>query len=360
MTTDDQLHDFPLYGKTQTGWGYIGGNKTIQKIEKTIPKPKGREVLLKVQAAGLCQSDNHILIVGPTTSINPEKYPAKESFIMGHEIAGSIEAVGEELKNDERYNRGSRFALSIAESCGVCDSCRGGKDNSCLETNIAYGLNTDGGFQQYLLVRNLRTLLPIPDGVSYEIAAIASDSVLTPFHAIQKVKNKLGPTTRVLLVGLGGLGLNALQILKYYGCYVVCSDIKDVGDIAKKNGADEFYVKVGENVKVESFDVVIDCVGVQESSDLCQKYVAAQGKYLTIGLGRSKLFIQNYALARREVEVIFSFGGTTLEQIEVMKWISKGIIKPILKRADLNDVEYWLDQLHKGKIEGRMVFVPKL
>lgn len=230
-------------------------------------------------------------------------------------------------------------------------------DNSCSNSSLAYGLNIDGGFQRYLLIKNLSTLLPIPNNVSYEQASLASDSILTPFHTINKIKNKLNPSTKVLLIGLGGLGLNAIQILKYYRCYIVTSDIKNLSEVAIDTGANEFYIDITEsNHNIESFDVVIDCVGVQESSDLCQKYVAAQGKYLTIGLGRSKLFIENYNLARREVEIIFSFGGTNSEQIEVMEWISKEIIVPKWNEGQLDDVPYWLDQLHKGKILGRMVF----
>jgi propanol-preferring alcohol dehydrogenase len=347
--------------KFQYGWGYEDGKHTIQKFRIPIPVPKEKEVLIKIEAAGLCQSDNHVLIGGPIPSRDPVNYPIKPNFIMGHEIAGSVAQIGEGLKGDPRYAPGTRFALSIANSCGVCESCRGGKDNSCDDTSYSYGLNIDGGFQQYLLVKNLKTLLPIPENVSYEVAAIASDSVLTPFHAIQKVRQYLNPTTKVLLVGLGGLGLNALQILRHYGCYIVASDIKlELKQIALEKGADEYHIDMSESDhNIESFNVVIDCVGVQPSSDLCQTYVASQGKYLTIGLGRSKLFIHNYLLARREVEIIFSFGGTTLEQIEVMKWISKGIITPVTSTANLDDIPYWLKQLHHGKVEGRIVFKPK-
>jgi propanol-preferring alcohol dehydrogenase len=353
--------DGEIASKTQIAFGYEKGNHAVQKFLVPIPKPTGLEVLLKVEAAGLCQSDNHVLQVGPIDTQDPNQ-PVGQRFVMGHEIAGSIAQVGDELVSDTRYQVGKRFALQISHSCGVCLNCRRGRDNACRSSSYAYGLNADGGFQSYLLVKNLRTLLPIPDNVSYEVAAIASDSVLTPFHAIQKVKHLLSPTSKVFVVGLGGLGMNAIQILKAYGCYVVGSDIKpELHELALKLGANEYHTDMSQsNHEPESFDVCIDCAGVQPSSDACQKYVKSQGKYLAIGLGRSKLVLKNYELARREVEIIYSFGGTSHEQIEAMKWISLGKIKPLAQVVNFDELPLWMQKLRSGQIDRRIVFKPKL
>jgi propanol-preferring alcohol dehydrogenase len=131
--------------------------------------------------------------------------------------------------------------------------------------------------------------------------------------------------------------------------------------MALQMGANEYHTDMSQSShEPESFDVCIDCAGVQPSSDACQKYVKSQGKYLAIGLGRSKIFLRNYELARREVEIIYSFGGTSQEQIEAMKWISLGRIKPLAQVVSFDDLPLWMQKLKSGQVDRRIVFKPKL
>lgn len=340
--------------KTQTGYGFQFGSKQIQKYEnEPVPKPGSNEVLLKIEAAGMCQSDLHILYA-------QEKHVPKK-FIMGHEIAGQLVQVGENFTNSSVYKLGGRFSLFIAETCGLCEFCRIGKDNMCSGSNhIAYGLSKDGGYQQYLLVKNVRSLIPIKDNISYEVAAVATDSVLTPFHAISKIKHLIKPTSKILVIGLGGLGFNAIQILKHYGCHIVACDIRpESEELALKYGANEFYTDISKSKhSLESFDLAFDIVGRQETFESCEKYIRTNGKIMMIGLGKSKIIFKNYELARREIEVIFSFGGTSQEQIEIMDWISLGKIKPIVKVVDMSELPTYLKKLESGKVNGRVVFRP--
>lgn len=343
--------------KTQLAYGYKEGEKKIHKFENyPVKEPGTGQVLLKVEAAGLCQSDPHLLIAGPIVSDKPE-----HQFVMGHEIAGQIVAVGPDLTNNKKYRIGGRFALTIANSCGDCENCRIGRDSSCTEVHSkAYGLNTDGGFQQYLLVSNLRSMLEIPDNVSYEQAAVSTDAVLTPFHCIQKVRKDLQPTTKVLVMGLGGLGLNAIQILSVYGPYIVATDVKeDVRELALNFGAREFYTDINKSDhKPESFDICFDFCGLPATVDNSQKYLKQHGKMMMVGLGRSKMILRTYELAKREIEIIYSFGGTSIEQMECMKWISEGKINPVSSFADFKNVPDYIDKLVKGQITGRVVFRP--
>lgn len=337
---------------TQTGYGFKRGSRSIVKYELPVKQPQANEVLLKVEAAGMCQSDLHILIA-------QEKHTPDE-FVMGHEVAGKIVAAGPGLENSP-YRVGGRFSLLIVDACGTCRNCRQGKDNGCVgKHGLAYGLTQDGGYQEYLLVKNLHSLTPIADNVSYEHAAVATDLVLTPFHAIQKVRQLLQPTTKVLIIGLGGLGLNAVQIIKTYGCYAVTSDIKPSSEeIAREFGANEFYTDLSQSPhKPESFDICIDLVGNQESFNTSQKYVKNQGKILMVGLARAKFLILNYQLARREVEIIFLFGGTSAEQEEVMRWLALGKITPVVSTAPLSELPKYLDKLARGEVTGRVVFHP--
>lgn len=336
--------------KTQVAFGYERGKYEIIRYDDVpVAEPKDNEVLLKIEAAGLCQSDVHILIA------QDKNLPPK--FIMGHEIAGQIVKAGKAIENDPRYKTGTRYSLSICDTCGVCKQCRRGVE-SCCEEGQGYGISSDGGFQQYLLVKNLRTLIPIPNGVTYEQAAVATDSILTPFHAINKVRSFLDPTAKVLVMGLGGLGLNALQILRQYGCHIVACDVKpDLQEQAKLYGANEFYTDIAKSShKPETFDVCFDFCGFKTTFDICQKYIAGNGKLVLVGMGNYKLNFFNYELARREVTVYCNYGGNAGEQLDCLKWVDLGKIQPKTTIADLNDLPHYLKKLAEGKVEGRIVF----
>lgn len=342
--------------KTQTGFGIVLGQKQIARFDDLpVPEPGPTEILLKIEAAGLCRSDLHILI------IQDPRLPKR--MVMGHEICGSIAKAGSAIEDDPRYKPGERYAMLIADACGTCDNCRSGKDNMCtVNVDRAYGLSQDGGFQQYLLVKNLRSLIPIPENVSFEAAASATDAILTPYHAIMKVKEALGPTTKVLVLGAGGLGLNAIQILKTFGCKIVCVDKKPGNEkIAKLFGASEFFTDPDSVTHdFETFDICFDFVGNQQTIDGCVEFVKSGGKIVLVGLGKKSLDIPNYDLARREVQLIFNFGGNSKEQAEILEWINQGIIKPVVTTAPMDELPEYMKKLANGEVVGRVVFKPKL
>lgn len=238
--------------------------------------------------------------------------------------------------------------------------CRNGKDNQCSRARGGFGIFSDGGFQSYLVVKEVRCLLPIPDNVTFAQAALASDAILTPFHAIKKVRHVLNPTAKVLVFGAGGLGLNALQILRTYGCHIVSIDKKASNkELALQSGASEFYTSADDvDEDSESFDVCFDFVGYQATANGCVEYVKANGHIVVVGMGNSKLMLPNYNLARRDVTVYYNFGGTSLEQMEIMEWISRGVLKPVVQEAPMDELPMWMDKLERGEVVGRVVMVP--
>lgn len=337
--------------QTQTAYGYEFGNRDVVRFDNyPVPQPGPTEVLLKVEAAGLCKSDLNIL-----KDQNPGMPP---KYVLGHEVAGKIVKIGKDV-DDLEYGIGDRFCLYTINACGVCSLCRQGKEQ-CCPSKVGYGIGKDGGFQQYLLVSNLATLIRIPDGVSYAEASAATDAVLAPYHAIHKVKEFLTPTSNVLMFGLGGLGINALQILRQYGCRVVACDVKpELEEEAKRFGATEYHTNIEDSENdLESFDVCFDFCGFKTTFDLCQRYVAANGKIVLVGMGEGKLNIVNYHLARREVQVFFNIGGNAYEQLECLKWIQQGRIKPVVTVHEFDQIPKAFKDLAAGKIKGRVAFRP--
>lgn len=117
----------------------------------------------------------------------------RDQMVMGYEICGCIAKVKLDLKDEERFRTRSHLSIFILKSYGSCHYCRVGKVNLCLEGWLeAFTITLDGGFQLYLLVKNVRNLIAIPDKVSHYLAASAADAILTAFHVIVKVKDRLG------------------------------------------------------------------------------------------------------------------------------------------------------------------------
>ncbi|KAJ8146347.1 hypothetical protein OY671_000569 [Metschnikowia pulcherrima] len=338
----------------QTAYGFVRGSKEIVKFDnQPVPEPHTTEILLKVETAGLCRSDHHILI-----SQNPG---APDKMVMGHEICGTIAKAGSSIADDPRYTIGARFCVFISNSCGTCDNCREGKDNHCTINKFqGYGITQDGGFQQYLLINNPRNMIPIPHSVSFEAAAAATDAVLTPFHAIMKVKDKLTPTSKILVLGAGGLGLHALQIIRHFGSQVVCVDQKAQNEtLAKHSGAHEFYTSFDDlRHEPESFDVSFDFIGNQESVDCSCEFVGNNGKIVMVGMGKSRTEFPNFDLSRREIEVIYNFGGTSREQGEVLRWIALGKIVPVVEVKSMSELPEYMSKMRKGQLVGRIAFKP--
>lgn len=335
---------------TQIGYGFKRGQYEINRFDNLpVPKPGKSELLIKIEAAGLCRLDLHIL---------KSQSPPTDTMVMGHEITGSVAQAGSDL-DQEKYKVGARYTLSICSSCGSCDSCRLGLENQC-EANQAFGITIDGGFQQYLLVKNLRCLVPIPDGVLYAMAASATDAILTPFHAISKVKSVLGPAAKVLVVGAGGLGLNAIQVLRVYGCHIVCVEKNaKVENLVLDHGANEFHTDFS-TIKHprELFDVCFDFVGHQETAGPLTKWVKSSGHIVIVGMANAKLTLPNYDLSRREVTVHYNYGGTSSEQKEILEWMLRGFLNPVVSEAPMGRLPEYMEKLRKGELVGRTVFIP--
>ncbi|CDK24134.1 unnamed protein product [Kuraishia capsulata CBS 1993] len=336
--------------KTQAGYIFKKGAGHIVKAEVPIPKPTGAQSLLRVKAAGMCHSDLHV--IGETLEVPTDGY------VLGHEIAGELVEIGDSV-NPEVFKVGGRYAVHGLNSCGSCEMCRTGHDNDCTGNESKwYGLGISGGYQQYLLVPNSHHLLPIPDNVSYEVAAATSDAVLTPYHAIKN--SGVTPSSKVLMFGLGGLGSNALQILKAFGAYVVAVDVKPASKaIADEFKADEFYTDISQSSwKPASFDYCFDFVSLQVTFDICQKYIKSHGTIFPVGLGSSKLTFDLGNLALREVKIVGNFWGTSQEQIEAMELVSSGRVKPQVHTTELENLPESLEKLEEGKINGRLVMLP--
>ncbi|KAA8917733.1 hypothetical protein TRICI_000120 [Trichomonascus ciferrii] len=330
----------------QKGYVYDSDKGKLEMREIPVPQPKPNQVLLKVEGGGMCHSDLHIIC-----GDNP--LPGK--YVMGHEIAASVVLTGAGV-DESRYPKGKLFAFYGPNGCGSCSNCRKGYDNQCQTHKNYYGLGIDGGYQEYI-VADPRNLIPVPDGVSAPVAAATTDAVLTPYHAARRAGITTGDT--VLVFGLGGLGINAVQVAKYLGAKVIACDLREEQcKKARSLGADVTYVNLPESPL--NVDVVLDVVGHRDTFYLAQKHVRPRGKIVPVGLASTVLEINQHPASQREIEIISTFWGTSAELMECLDLVAKGVVNPQVETCHLEDVHDILHKLEHNKIKSRTVIVPKL
>src|SRR5690242_12520825 len=179
------------------------GGTPWEITELDLDEPKAGEVLVRMEAAGLCHSDEHIRATGT----------ARLPLVGGHEGAGIIEATG---PNVTRVTAGDRVACSYIPVCGTCRYCSTGKQNLCdAGKNAAIGCLTVGSFSQYAVLSEW-SCVKIEDDVPYELAALVSCGVTTGFCSATKAGD-VRPGDTVVIFGTGGVGMNAVQGARYAG-----------------------------------------------------------------------------------------------------------------------------------------------
>lgn len=331
--------------KTQYGFRFDRSIKNVRLVEDLpVHSPATNQVLLKVEAAGLCHSDLHVF----------EGLDVGDKYVMGHEIYGSVALKGDDVSHLEV---GDKVAAFGPNACGVCTMCRLGHDNDC-ERMEWYGLGKDGGYQEYLLVKDPRNLIKVPSEIDNPaVSAVITDAMLTPYHAIKMAE--LNPAKKALFIGAGGLGSTAVQVAKLFGSHVTVVDKKQSAlDLAKSFGANEVYTELPESIAPRSFDVCLDFVAVQKTFELCQKYIKSHGTIIPVGLGATHLSFDLGDLALREIRVLGSFWGTSNDLVECYELVRQGKIHPKVTTFPLKQLPECIEKLKKGDVSGRMVLIP--
>ncbi|MEE9208096.1 MAG: alcohol dehydrogenase catalytic domain-containing protein, partial [Gemmatimonadota bacterium] len=198
---------------------FHGADRGLSVEEVPTPSPGPGEALVRVAGCGMCHTDLHYLDHGVKTFKPPP-------LILGHEISGTVEKLGEGAGNGApgAVGPGDRVLIPAVLSCGRCSYCRGGRENLC-ERLVMLGNNIDGGYAEYVVVPATE-LVPLPDELPLEQACIIADAISTPYHAV-KHRGQVRPGDTVAVVGCGGVGLNVVQCAVAAGGSVVAIDLND-------------------------------------------------------------------------------------------------------------------------------------
>jgi propanol-preferring alcohol dehydrogenase len=330
---------------------------TTELREVPQPEPGPGEVLIRVAAAGVCHSDLHIIDA-------PDALGMPVPLTLGHEVAGHVEALGAGVSG---FEHGEPVAVYGIVGCGACHACFAGRDNQCQRKPPGgIGLSRDGGMAEFVVVP-ARQLVPIGD-LDMTQAAPLTDAALTPYHAINLTRRGLRPGATCVVIGVGGLGHMAIQILAATtAARIVAVDVRDRAlQVAKEVGAHE-AIRSDENAAAQirglvgpppgGVEVVIDCVGSAATVELARAVVAAGGDVAVVGLGGGALPV-GFGTIAMEARVVVPFWGTRAELAEVIALGRAGRIRAHVERFSLAKVQQAYDSLRAGRVEGRAVVIP--
>lgn len=327
--------------------------------EVPVPEPHGSEVLVEVAAAGLCRTDLHIM------SASAGSYPYALPFTLGHESAGRVAALGPEASGVEV---GDPVVVYARWGCGTCWQCARDRDNACVRTPHGphgAGLGRDGGLAEYLLVPSARYLVPAP-GLDPVRAAPLADAALTSYHAVKLSLEQLHSESSVVVIGVGGLGHMAVQVLKALTpARIVAVDVRDAAlELARTAGADVTLSADGvsaEDIRAETdpdgAGVVLDFVGNSTTLSLAAASVAQGGDVTFVGRGGGELRVAP-GLVPYETTVRMPTWGTVAELAEVVALATDGKIHSEAEVYDLDAAVSAYGKLREGEVLGRAVVVP--
>ena len=342
---------------------FVEWQKPAELREVPVPEPGPGQVLVKIGGAGACHSDLHILEMEKPTEAGKFKLP----LTLGHENAGWVEKLG---PGTTGLAKGDLVIVYGPWGCGLCMNCRVGIENYCEKPGgpTPGGLSGgyDGGMAPYLLVPAARFLIPLGDLDPREAAPL-TDAALTSYHAVKRSQHLLGPGSTAVVIGAGGLGQMAIQILKALSAAttIIAVDTSvDKLEIAKQMGADEVLLsgdhavkRIKDMTRGQGAELVLDLVGVNPTLQMAAQVTRVLGHLTIVGLGGGALPV-NFHSPARECSVASPFWGTIPELIEVVSLAQAGKIKMLVEHFPLERACEAYDLLHDGKIQGRAVIVP--
>jgi propanol-preferring alcohol dehydrogenase len=333
------------------GWG-----RPVELAEVPVPTPRRGEILVEVQAVGLCHSD--LFVMTCDEGVLPYDLP----MTLGHEVAGRVVAVGETA---DPTLVGQTGVVHGVWSCGECHNCRRGQDNYCiaLEGRLGCGLGRDGGLADYVLVPDGRHFVPA-NGVAPTVLAPLADAGLTAYHAIRSQGDALTGDCTALVIGIGGLGHLAVQLLRVTtSARVVAVDPRpeartlatDLGAHHAASSVDEALVLLAAATGLAGADVVLDFVGSDETMRQGASGLVPGGRLVVVGGARGSMVVGKGLTLPLGWQVSAPFWGSRDDLVTVVQLAEKGLLEPVVEVVPFDEVPRAYERLHDGSVTGRLV-----
>ncbi|HUT50616.1 MAG TPA: alcohol dehydrogenase catalytic domain-containing protein [Alphaproteobacteria bacterium] len=336
-----------------------GGFDVLKMEDIPDPEPSPKDVIIRVEACGVCFHD----IVTRNGTL---KFGVKMPLVLGHEISGIVDAVGDEVtefKPGDRVATAQRYHI-----CGCCRYCRTGAETLCPDRKFLGDWGLIGGYGELVAVEDDNVAL-VPEGVPLDKASIVACTIGTILNGIREV-GKLAPGERALVTGAGGgLGMHSVQLARLAGAHVVAvttspekaDRIRELGahDVVVAKRGEDFSDAVKKATDGEGCDVAIDNVGSQIFQPV-RRSMAIRGRWILIGqltgefvpFNPAQLFLKNISM--------LSATSTTRKQLQdCLELVRRGQIEPIVSEIlPLAEAARAHEMVESGKALGRVLLRP--
>ena len=353
-------------GASMRSYQLTGYGAPLEASETARPEPAGDEVLLAVEASGVCHSDLHLadghfdLGGGRRLDLRGGR---ELPFTLGHEITGVVVACGPEAAG---VRAGDRRVVYPWIGCGACPTCAAGAEHLCAAPR-ALGISCAGGFADHVLVPHARYLFD-PGPAAPAPAATCACSGLTAYGALRKVAARDAPTPQLLVVGLGGVGMAALSLApSVLDAEIIAADV----DAAKRDAAavrgaaatvDAAAADAAKQVRRRTGGgaaAAIDFVGSAQSAAFALGALAPGGTLIVVGLFGGALELSLPLLPLKQLTVRGSYVGSLAEMAQLMALVRAGAVPPLpIDERPLAEAQAALDDLRAGAVLGRVVLRP--
>ena len=338
----------------------VGAEPQLMNID--TPEPQPGQVLLRVTAAGVCHSDAFIM------GLPEEQYTYGLPLTLGHEGAGTVVAVGAGVVG---VDIGTNVVVYGPWGCGICWHCAQGLENYCpraAELGIAPpGLGAPGAMADYLVVNSPRHLVDIGD-LDPVTTVPLTDAGLTPYHAIKKSLGKLRAGSTVVVIGAGGLGHAAIQLLRHLSpARVIAVDVDEAKlAFAISVGAHEVVLSNADAATTiramtgpAGAILVLDFAGYQPTIDLAMAVAGVGSDVTIVGLGDGQAAARvGFFQGAFETNVSTPYWGSRAELIELIDLAHQGVLHLAVERFRLEDGPEAYRRLAQGTLTGRAVLIP--
>ncbi|MDR9828584.1 zinc-binding alcohol dehydrogenase family protein [Vibrio sp. FNV 38] len=319
---------------------------SIEYVQRDIPNIKDNEVLLKINAVGICGTDIHA-------------YAGRQPFfsyprVLGHEICGTAEKVGSACQS---IQTGERFSVIPCIPCGTCAACEEGKTNCCENVSL-YGVHQDGGFSEYLAVLE-DNLVKLPESVSASEGSLVECFAISA-HAVRRAQIKQG--NNVLVVGSGPIGLAAAAIAKAEGANVAVADVDasrrehvevNLGVPALNPLEDNYEAALKDAFNGRLPCTVLDATGNKGSMSRSVELIRHGGKIVFIGLYIGDLVLDDPTFHKKETTLLSSRNATRQDFEKVIELMAAGKISQYIMKNKDYDFQTFGERYKEDVVENR-------
>jgi propanol-preferring alcohol dehydrogenase len=338
--------------ETMTAFRLLDWGRPPEFVPVPVPTPAPGEALVEVAAVGLCHTDVHFI------EAKPGAFPFPVPFTLGHEVAGRVAETGEGV---DGLTIGEGVVVAEGPRCWRCVSCLRGEDNLCVQRSAGRGWGRDGGLARYVTVSS-REVVPL-QSLDPIAAAPLSDAGVTAYHAVRRMAPRLRGRSTAVVIGVGGLGAFAVQILRLLTpSRVVAIDARpDRLVVGRRLGADETLLAtdatpaaVRDLIDGDGAEAVLDFVGTDTTIELALQTARPGGGLGIVGAGGGTATI-GWGLLPHDCDLFIPLGGTTADLHDVVALAQAGRLSIDIEQFPFTAVADAYARVRAGSISGRAV-----